>query len=91
MAAEENSTESSTWEGNISQVTTYTGKVVGKVQATMSKKLDALYDRLVETEARDTTQERDLKTRMSKLMLQVSQEVQQVGQRVEALAQITVE
>ena len=59
------------WEGQVSYLKRVTERTVERSQRAMIKRVDKVHDRVVEAEARDATQEREMKDGLEKLLKSV--------------------
>ena len=60
--------DQATWEGHLSALKRFTEKAVLKTENTLLKRVDKVYERVIEAEGRDATSEREMKTGLSNLM-----------------------
>ena len=63
------------WEGQLSALKRFTERIVTKSESQLIKKVDKVLDRVIEAEARDSTQEREQKLGMEKMMESVKKEI----------------
>lgn len=59
---------SSSWEGNVNSMKRHIEKMNDQSSKKMSKKIDLLYERVVENEVRDDAKEREMKSQMERLL-----------------------
>ena len=60
----------SSWEGSIAVMTKFVDKKINKIEASLSKKVERVYQCVIEAEARDATQEREVQISQDKMLKQ---------------------
>ena len=60
--------DQATWEGHLSALKRFTEKTVVKTENSLMRRVDKVYERVIEAEGRDATSEREMKTGLSNLM-----------------------
>ena len=60
--------DQATWEGHLSALKRFTEKAVVKTENSLMRRVDKVYERVIEAEGRDATSEREMKTGLSNLM-----------------------
>ena len=63
--------DQATWEGHLSALKRFTEKAVIKTENSLMRRVDKVYERVIEAEGRDATSEREMKTGLSNLMAEV--------------------
>ena len=60
--------DAATWEGHLSALKRFTEKAVLKTEMALTRRVDKVYERVIEAEGRDATSEREMKTGLLNLM-----------------------
>ena len=79
MVEADGSSDSGSWEGQLSTLKHYMDQSMSTCQHELEKKMDKINECIKDAEARDNTHERDLKSRMSKLNMVVKGEIKTVN------------
>ena len=59
----------------------FTEKILGKTEAQLVKKVDKVLERVIEAEARDSTQEREQKTGLEHMMKSVEKKIEEQSKK----------
>ena len=73
----------SSWEGSVNQIRRTTEKAVLRIEESLQKKINKVHERVIEAEARDATQEREIKAGMEKMMDSVKKQIGDLAQKHE--------
>ena len=63
--------DQATWDGHLTALKRFTEKAVLKTENSLMRRVDKVYERVIEAEGRDATSEREMKTGLSTLMAEV--------------------
>ena len=79
VEVDENVNDKASWEGQIQSIKMFTERTVTRSESMLVRKVEKVHERVIEAEARDATQEREMKQGLEKM-------VDSVKKQIEALA-----
>ena len=79
VEVDENVNDKASWEGQIQSIKRFTERTVTRSESMLVRKVEKVHERVIEAEARDATQEREMKQGLEKM-------VDSVKKQIEALA-----
>ena len=79
VEVDENENDKASWEGQIQSIKMFTERTVTRSESMLVRKVEKVHERVIEAEARDATQEREMKQGLEKM-------VDSVKKQIEALA-----
>ena len=72
---EDEITQDNSWDGQVSEIKAFTERVVTQCHNEMQRKVSRLYERVVESEARDGEREREVKSSLERVMHAMQTEI----------------